>query len=655
MISILLIMLFFFMTNTYSDEEKKFPVECSADYLEYDEINGIVFAKGNVKMKYKDIDITAEEIKVNIKTSELEAKGNISISEKDNFIKGEFIKYNLKNKTGIVYDMGFLKKPWYFKGESIEKLDENNVYINSGFATTCKFTDHPHYRLVSKKIHIELDEKIETWDVLFYIGDIPIFYFPYFYRSLKSVKSPLSVRPGYTTTEGFFIKSSFNYEFSQYLFGSILLDYMEKKGFGFGLHQNYRFKDADSGGYLYTYYIQEKDTSHRRWRIDLDHRNYLTKDISLIGRVNYLSDELVTRDFYQYYYPVNLREIRSYLALTKYSPDYTLVVSTERQDKWNEIEGKYFKNVVYLPTIRFQTSSIRIGDTSIYGSLSSELTDYYLYSNGYYILKINLVPSLMYSYSFLPGNTISTSLTFYETWRDLSDYGLDNKGFDTSYSTIVNLHNSWNSYFETDLSHSFSQRLTKMETAAFNGVSLNKLQARLVFRIRNFFTNTTTTGYDLRPINTDFINKFDILYNNTTIVFSDDIDSLINTQYSIAQGKIRSVDTYTNIGRGKALTIGLGLNFIDNTPFTNILDISSSLGFNLTEDVRFEFSTKYDTMQNIFKEIRTNIQANLTDCWYGNLSVLKSWNNISFQFSFQLRAFKESELDKKLSPELFKY
>ncbi|MFH1824952.1 MAG: LptA/OstA family protein [Candidatus Firestonebacteria bacterium] len=653
--------LLLFIRNTYSEEEKKSPVECSADYLEYDEINSIVFAKGNVKIKYKDINVTADEVKFNTKSSELSAKGNISVTEKDSIIKGEFVDYNLKSKTGIVRNMEFSKKPWYFKGESIERTDEKNACVNSGFATTCKFMDHPHYRLVSKKIHIELDEKVESWDVLFYIGDIPIFYFPYIYRSLKkSSKSPLTVKPGYTTTEGFFIKSSFNYDFSEYLFGSILFDYMANKGFGYGLQQNYRFKDSDSGGYLYTYYIQEKDTGHARWRIDLDHKNYLAEDISLMGRVNYLSDELVTRDFSQYYYPVNLREIRSYLALTKHSRDYTLIVSAERQDKWDENENKYFENAVYLPTVKFQTSSMRIFDTPFYASFSSELTNYYFHNtieptNSYYILRIGVMPTLTYSFAFFPGHTLSSSFAFSETWRDKSDYGIENNGFNASYSTTINLHNAWNSYFETDLSHLFSQRLTNIENDQFNGISLNKLQARLTFRIRNLFTNVTTTGYDLRPTNTDFINKFDVIYNNTNIIFSEDADGLINTQYSLAQSKVRSVDAYANLGRAKDLTIGLGLNFVDNTPYMNVVDVNSSLGFNLTSDVRLEFSSKYDTSQNILKEIRTAISANLTDCWYGNLSLLKSWNNISFSFNFQLRAFKESELDKKLSPELFKY
>lgn len=645
--------------NIFTAEEKKIPVECSGDYLEYDELNNAIFAKGNVKVKYKDIVVTADEVHFNSKTSDISASGNISVTEKDSVVTGISVKLNLKSKVGVIEDIELLKKPWYFKGENIEKKDEKNIYINSGFATTCSQKKHPHYKLVSKQIRVELDEKVESWHMLLYVGDIPVFYFPYFYRSLKSTMSPISIKPGYTTTEGFYLKGSYNYEFSESVYGSLLLDYLTNKGFGYGLRQSYRFKEPDYQGYLYTYYIEEKDTGRARWRIDWDHKNQITDKIFLTGRINYLSDQSITRDLYVDYYPVYLRELRSFLAVTQYSPDYTLIVSAEEQDSWNDIEKKFYKNLVYLPSIRFQSSSLKIPDTAFYYSIGAEFSNYYqrnitIPSNSYFNMRLALTPSLSYSLLMFSNNTLNASITFRGSWQNLPDYGFTNNGFNSSYSTSINWHSIWNEYWDSDLTHSFSQRLTNVNNDIYDGIDMNKLFGRTTFRFRGF-TTTTTTGYDLRSLDPEFKNKLDNIVNSTRIVWSGDSDTYFNTQYNIRMQKIGSIDTLTSFGRTQAFTFGLGLNFIDNSPYINTVDLSGSLGTNIGDDIRIELGARYDTVNGRFKEQRAKFLTNITDCWYANVSLLKSWDTISFNFILQLRAFKESEIDRKTTPEVFKY
>lgn len=658
----LLIALFLFLpVAIHSEEEKRTPIDCSADYLEYDEINNKVFAKGNVKVKYKDIIIAADKVNFDTKTSDIDAEGHITVTEKDNIISGDVVKYNLKKQTGIVKNMEFFKKPWLFKGESIEKSDEKNAYMNSAYATTCNNKEHPHYRLVSNQIHVELDEKIESWHMFFYIGEIPVFYFPYFYRSLKpSVRSPFEVRPGYTTYEGFYLKASYNYQFSDYFNGSILLDYMTKRGLGYGLQQNYRFKDNEGEGTFYTYYLAEKDTGHARWRIDWNHRNLLEKDITLVGRLNFLSDQSITNDLYSFYYPVDIKELRSFLAVTKSAPDYTLVVSTDRYDSWDDTQGKYFANQIYLPVIRFQTSSLKIGETNAYFSLSSDLTNYYnrnlIDENaGHYIARLTFLPSIFYSIALMPGSTINTSVNFNGSYQNLPDYNMFNNGFNGAYSTNLGWSYTWNQYFATNVGHSYSRRLTNILNDFYGGVDLNKLTGSFTFRFRDRFVTNTSTGFDLRSDNPRLFERFDNIINDISIMWSDDTDTYINSQYNVITNRISFVNASANFGKGKQLNYGVGISYVDNFPSPGILDLKVNAAFNITDDIRLDLGASYDTSINKIKEQRVGLSANITDCWFGSVSFLKSWNNISFQFNFGLRAFNESGISQQISPQIFSY
>ena len=67
-----------------------------------------------------------------------------------------------------------------------------------------------------------------------YVGGVPVFYFPYYSRKLGPRANNFSFVPGYRSSFGPFLLSSYNFFLNDQLDGSVHVDYRERRGFGVG-------------------------------------------------------------------------------------------------------------------------------------------------------------------------------------------------------------------------------------------------------------------------------------------------------------------------------------------------------------------------------------------------------------------------------------
>ncbi|MEI7904585.1 MAG: LPS assembly protein LptD [Candidatus Firestonebacteria bacterium] len=654
-ISGLLLLVFFNSLKAQKESSKvetgkKTPIDCVGDYMEYDEANGAIYARGNVIVKYKEIILKADKIRLSTKSEDIEAEGNISLTDKDSLVTGKHIKYNLKLQVGSVDDIECTNKPWFFKGESIDRPDPKNANINNGFATTCNIHEHPHYRMASRRIHLLVGEKVESWDTVFYLGDIPVLYLPYYFKDLKTNETPLSLRPGFSNYEGRYLKCAYNYRLNEQLPGSLLLDLMTVKGVGYGWRQSYTLPELNGTGSFYTYYINEADSGHERWNINLEHRSDIVKDLNIVGRLDYFSDLGLLKDYYSYYYPVLTSNVRAYAAVTKYDPSYSIVLSADRQDDWNSFKQNYILTAETMPSIKLQTNTAELFGSGFYGTLSAEAVRSYVFGSDYYASKVSVSPTLSKTFSLVTGHTLGAAIYVNSFLTDRFNPALPSGGFSFSYTTGLNIYNKWTQYFSTELGHSFTQRLTSLPADPYNGVDFNKVSARMTLAM-NGFSNTTTTGYDLRLVGPFDKARFDNLYNQTLFVFSDKTDANLNLNYSFIASRIISADTAAYFNRNEPFNFGAGLNFAAGTP--DIVDANGSAAFNVSSDLRLDLSVRYDLNKNFIKEYRVKALVNITDCWSIDGSYLNSLGTYAFTINFNLRAFKATELDQV--PKAFTY
>jgi len=629
------------------------PVLCTADHMEYDD-DGNLLAKGNVQLTYKTIVVKADEIKYNTQTKEAEAKGNLFLTETDQEVKGESAKYNVETKQGRVEQMSFLKEPWFFQGTSIEKPSEKEGQINHGIATTCKLHDHPHYHIAAGKIYIKMGEKIEAWWAVFYIRGVPVFVFPYLYRSLKDKRNPVTVTPGYSSSEGFFVKTAVNYRIADDFPGTAKIDYMSKRGWGLGLDQG--FNGENTTGSVDTYYLRDKQSGRKRWSLYGDCREQFSDTVSGVVKAGYQSDETLEQESFVYSSPI--RERRAHAALTKRLDNSVVTVAVERDDSWYESGDTkgYRKNIEELPQVNWQMTSTRLGETGLYYSHNVEFKNYYLpnknpdwttggYNLEYYNQQAGFYPSLWRTFNLSRLTTFSANIGFSEVWRNVPEYTGGADGFLHSYNTGLNWHQRLTLWAETDAGHQFGQQINKRTGIRHDGITTNHLSGRLGLRPSGKFAADITTGYNF--IGKGGLANIDPVNLDMRAHLHENVGNRTNVQYSVEKHRIQNLSTDLDIGKRDDWFFGFGVNYVPTNSSYKIaetLDFILRMGLKLGKSWRIETEQKFDVQERGIKEQDYYSRFDLSDCWSADFT-MKRWRvgvseySSSFGLTFNLTAF----------------
>jgi LPS-assembly protein len=164
------------------------------------EANGPMrYLRGMVRIETTDMELRADELDYNSDTGELEARGHVHF---EHFARGEKLdcaraEYNINTETGKFYDVsgsatariqtrpGLLttQNPFYFESKVAERLKDHYI-LHDGFLTDCTLP-RPWWRLKGPTFEVVPGDHAIARSSWFYVRSIPIFYAPFFYKSLK--------------------------------------------------------------------------------------------------------------------------------------------------------------------------------------------------------------------------------------------------------------------------------------------------------------------------------------------------------------------------------------------------------------------------------------------------------------------------------------
>ena len=191
---------------------------------------------------------TAEELTLNSNTvsynpdqNMVKIEGDVSGKYENIYLKSDLINVKVKSE-----------------GEEIFKKPEN-IELLPGDITGCDF-EEPHYYFDARRIEISPNEYLKAYHVIFREvgGDLPLFYWPYLYISLKDDEQNFFPRVGYNSRRGWFLKTTYTYYLDRFdLPGSLYIDYYTLTGFAGGIKQ-YIINNARQESYIY-YYKQDNN------------------------------------------------------------------------------------------------------------------------------------------------------------------------------------------------------------------------------------------------------------------------------------------------------------------------------------------------------------------------------------------------------------
>ena len=186
--------------------------------------NGVWLATNGVTVRYQEAVLTARKASVNQLTGEVAAQGDVRLQRGPDLLVADSVQYNFLTKKIIGDNLKFGQNPYFLQSDIMVGDQNANIYVGaSGFITTDDYAN-PDYRVRAKTLIIVPGEYVIAKNATLWLGNVPVFYFPYYRRSLKHRSNHFVATPGYRSRFGPFLLTSYNWYWEEKLDGAIHLD-----------------------------------------------------------------------------------------------------------------------------------------------------------------------------------------------------------------------------------------------------------------------------------------------------------------------------------------------------------------------------------------------------------------------------------------------
>jgi LPS-assembly protein len=317
--------------------------------------NGVATARDNVAIHIGDTDIYGDFAQYNSRTHEVSVEGHVRIYRDVNIYVAERGVYNIETKQIRTSNVRTDYHPYFLSGDNVTETSAN-VYRVEDATFTTDDSPRPDFHLHARTVRVYENDHVVFQNVTFYVGKVPIFWWPYMYQSLNDAFS-FTISPAYLTSWGPSLLSQIAFPITDDIKGRIRLDYRGRRGVAIGFESDVDYgKDQSSNLKLKTYFIEDQnpeinktdlprgDISTGRYRVSLEDRTEFTSDIYGIVDVTKLSDAFVMQDFYQSEFRINPAP-DNVVAVTKTNPFYTLTAIGRFQG------NEFFEQTERLPEV----------------------------------------------------------------------------------------------------------------------------------------------------------------------------------------------------------------------------------------------------------------------------------------------------------------
>ncbi len=317
--------------------------------------NGIATARENVAIHLSDTDIYGDRAEYNTETHDVHVFGHVRIYRGTEMYVGERGTYNTETKKISADEMRTINAPFFVGGEQISSIDANAKLVLNGIFTTHD-SANPDFRMRARRVRIYEGDRVILRDVTFYVGKVPIFYWPYVYQSLDDDFNFL-VTPAYLSSWGPSLLGRVTFPITDHIKATARLDFRGRRGVAGGLDPYIEYgKKNTSFARLRTYFLEDNNAllnrtslprdaiPTERFRLSIENRTNFTEDIYGTVDITKLSDQYVLQDFFQAEFRLR-PEPDNFITLTKYNPFYTLTAFSRFQ------VNNFFEATERLPEI----------------------------------------------------------------------------------------------------------------------------------------------------------------------------------------------------------------------------------------------------------------------------------------------------------------
>ncbi|MDQ6861480.1 MAG: hypothetical protein M3032_10050 [Verrucomicrobiota bacterium] len=401
-------------------------------------VNGLATAHENVAVHINDTDIYGDDATYNPQTKDVRVEGNVRIYRGAELYVGSGGTYNLDTKRIVMDNMRTLNAPFYVQGGRTSSISEDAKLVERGSFTTHD-AQNPDFQVRASTVRIYEGDRVILKNAVFYIGRVPIFYWPYLYQSLEDDNSFL-ITPAFTSSWGPSVLSHVTFPITDDIKGTLRLDYRSRRGPAIGFAPDIRYgKDKKSFARINTYFVDDSNpTLNRtslprdsvdsdRYRLSVLDRTDLGKDWSAFASVTKLSDAFILQDFFPGEFRVNPQP-DNIISVNHWNPLYSLTAFGRGQ------VNNFYETTERMPEIALDVTRHPIfgsginyeGETS-YGFLRRNFPTHSAFQD-YHSVRLDSFHQFTYPKTYFGWLSVVPRLgfrgTYYSESRDLSDVPL---------------------------------------------------------------------------------------------------------------------------------------------------------------------------------------------------------------------------------------
>ena len=174
------------------------PTRIDADRVSYDRDVDVVIASGNVVIQRGDMELRADEVRLNRKTNEASARGHVHLTHPEGSLDGEQIDLDLDDEVGTLTEAHVYSKVhrYTLAGDLIEKKEGQNYRVENGRFTTCQCGDRrPDWSISGEELDVHVGGYGWLTGGRFNILDVPVLYIPRAFFPVQQERQTGFLRP----------------------------------------------------------------------------------------------------------------------------------------------------------------------------------------------------------------------------------------------------------------------------------------------------------------------------------------------------------------------------------------------------------------------------------------------------------------------------
>lgn len=245
------------------------PVTYSAnDSLVYDAMTKDAKLYGNSEVKYENMDLKSDKIRMSLDSSLVHATGSPDSTEKSGikgrpvFVMGadnydtDTIAFNFKTKKGLVQNALTKQEDGFLRSKLSKRTATGDVYLAHGRYTTCD-KEHPDFYISLSRAKVRPGKDVVFGPAYIVVADVPLpFAIPYgFFPFTKSYSSGF-IMPSYGDEQnrGFYLRDGgYYFAISDKMDLKLIGEIYTKGSWGLTATSNYRKRYKYNGSFLFSY------------------------------------------------------------------------------------------------------------------------------------------------------------------------------------------------------------------------------------------------------------------------------------------------------------------------------------------------------------------------------------------------------------------